>query len=59
MQEHGAATAGYPWAGVVIDFDDEIIEVVLARQPVAGLVANQADGRIRIEASGRSRRRVL
>ena len=46
MQEHGAATAGYPWAGVVIDFDDEIIEVVLARQPVAGLVANQADGLI-------------
>jgi hypothetical protein len=43
MQEYGAATAGYPWPGVVIDFDDEIVEVILARQPVAGLVADQAD----------------
>src|SRR6185312_6710185 len=46
MQEHGAAAAGYPRAGVVIDFDDEIVEMVLAREPVAGLVADQADGLI-------------
>ena len=43
MQEHGAAAAGYPWAGVVIDLDDEIVKVVLARQPVAGLTAHQAN----------------
>ena len=44
MQEHGAAAAGYPWAGVVIDFDDEIVEMVLARQPVAGLIADRRMG---------------
>src|ERR1044071_6965512 len=44
MQEHGAAAAGYSRTVVVIDFDDEIIEVVLARQPVAGLITDQADG---------------
>src|SRR4051794_30342112 len=46
MQEHGAAASSYSWTGVVIDFDDEIIEMVLARQPVAGLVADQTDGLI-------------
>src|SRR5215203_5596705 len=46
MQEHGAAAAGYPWAGVVIDLDDEIVKVVLARQPVAGLIPHQANGLI-------------
>ena len=28
---------------VMIDLDDEIVEVILARQPVAGLIADQAD----------------
>src|SRR5829696_9114831 len=46
MQEHGAAAAGYPWAGVVIDLDDEIVKVVLTRQPVAGLIPHQAYGLI-------------
>src|SRR5215212_5754378 len=46
MQEHGAAAAGYPWAGVVIDLDDEIVKVILARQPVAGLIPHQANGLI-------------
>src|SRR6185436_12869204 len=46
MQEHGTAAPGYARAGVVIDLDDEIVEVVLARQPVAGLVADQTDGPI-------------
>ena len=27
--------------GVVIDLDDEIVEMILARQPVAGLIADQ------------------
>ncbi len=30
----------------MIDFDDEIVEMVLARQPVAALIADQADGLI-------------
>src|SRR5438445_3003748 len=51
MQEHGAAAAGYPWAGVVIDFNDEIVEMVLARQPVAGLVADQTNGLIVVAVS--------
>ena len=42
MQKHRAAAAGDPGAGVVIDLDDEIVEMVLARQPVAGLIADQA-----------------
>src|SRR6266850_2031597 len=41
IETHPAA--GDPWAGVVIDFDDEIVEVVLARQPIAGLITDQAN----------------
>src|SRR5690348_15556980 len=46
MQEHGAAAAGDARAGVVVDFDDEIIEMVLARQPVTGPIVDQTDGPI-------------
>src|SRR5215216_2145781 len=46
MQEYRAAAAGDPWAGVVIDLDDEIVKMVLARQPVAGLIPHQANGLI-------------
>ena len=35
MQEYRAAAAGNARGAVVIDFDDEIIEVVVALQPVA------------------------
>ena len=43
MQKYRTATAGDPGAGVVIDLDDEIVEIVVARQPVAGLIADHAD----------------
>src|SRR5580704_11157381 len=39
MQEHRAAAAGYPRRGVVVDLDDEIIEMIGARQPVAAAIA--------------------
>ncbi len=34
MDEHGAAAAGNARARVVVDLDDEVVEVVLAREPV-------------------------
>src|SRR6185312_14268883 len=43
MQEDGAAPAGDTGRCVVIDLDDEIVEVILARQPVPRLIADQAD----------------
>jgi hypothetical protein len=43
MQEHGAAAPGDARAGIMIDLDDEVVEVILARQPVAGLVVVQPD----------------
>src|SRR5918992_2057461 len=43
MQEHGAATAGNSRRAVVIDFDDEVVEVILARQPVTSLIPDQTD----------------
>ena len=36
MQEHRAAAAGNARRSVVVDLDDDIIEMILARQPVAG-----------------------
>src|SRR5262249_50319166 len=35
MNEHGAATPGNSGARVVINFDDEIIEMIFALQPIA------------------------
>ena len=43
MQEDGAAAPGNPWRSIVIDLDDEIVEVILAREPVSGLVADQSN----------------
>ena len=37
MQEYGAAAPGNARAGVVVDFDNEIVEVIVALQAVAGL----------------------
>src|SRR5437667_4377847 len=39
MQEHGAAAPCDAWTKVVIDRDDEIVEMVLAPQAVAAVVA--------------------
>ena len=37
MQEDGAAAAGYAWRAVMIDLDDEVIEVIVAFEPVWSL----------------------
>src|SRR3954447_19666273 len=41
MQKHRAAAAGDARLGVVIDLDDEIVEMIVARQPVAALLRIQ------------------
>jgi len=41
MQEHRTAASCDARSAVVIDLDDEVIEVIVARQPVAGLAADQ------------------
>src|SRR4051812_40345450 len=52
MQEHGAAASGNARAGVVVDLDDEIVEVILAPQAVAGLAGRTPHGLV-IMAVGR------
>src|SRR5262245_58346676 len=52
MQEHGAAASGDARAGVVVDLDDEIVEVILALQAVAGFACGTAH-RLVIVAVGR------
>src|SRR6185437_10808929 len=52
MQKHRAAAACNARRKVVVDLDDEIIEMIGARQPVATLIAPQPHGLI-IVAAGR------
>src|SRR5262245_13576778 len=52
MQEHGAAAPGNARARIVVDLDDEIVEVILAGQAVAGRTARKAD-RLVVMAVGR------
>jgi len=52
MNEHGAAAAGYAGPRVVIDFDDNVVEAVVAAEPIARLV-RQAAKRTVIAAIGR------
>ena len=52
MQEHRAAAAGDPRGGVVVDLDNEIVEVILARQAVTLLGARQADRLIVVAVGG-------
>ena len=46
VNEHRAAAAGNARPGVVVDFDNQIIEMVGAAQPVAGLSGRQPEGPI-------------
>src|SRR5258705_11771578 len=39
MQEHRAAAPGNTRRSIVVDLDNEIVEVIVARQPVATVVA--------------------
>ena len=43
MQEHRAAAAGNARRAVVVDLDDEVVEVIVARETVAGRVSRQPD----------------
>src|SRR5262245_13564082 len=43
MQEHRAAAVGGARRGVVVDLDDEVVEMILARQTVACLIALKPD----------------
>src|SRR3981081_2170581 len=52
MYEHRAAAAGHPRAGVVVDLDDEIVEVVLPPKPVAWFSGRAAKGAVITSVSG-------
>lgn len=43
MNKDGAASLGHTRARVVIDLDDEIVEVIVALQPVARRAIRQTD----------------
>jgi hypothetical protein len=43
VQEHRAASAGDAWRGVVVDFDDEIVEMIVTFQAVAIPLFGQAN----------------
>ena len=46
MDEHRAAPPGHPRPRVVVDFDDEVIEMVVPPQPVAGFIGRRRNGRL-------------
>ena len=43
MNEYGTAAAGHPRPRVVIDFDNEVVEGVVAAQPVAWFIGRPAE----------------
>ena len=52
MDEHRAAAPSHPRAGVVVDFDDEIVQVVLPPEPVAWFSGRAAEGPVVAPVSG-------
>lgn len=52
MNKHCAATTGHPWPRIVVDFDDEVIEMVGTSQVVAGCI-DRAPYRAIVPAVGR------
>ncbi len=44
VDEHGASPPGHARARVVVDFDNQIIEMIVAPQPVPGLAGRQFKG---------------
>ena len=43
MQEDGAAAASDARLSVVVDLNDEVVQIVIARQTVTGSIAVQPD----------------
>jgi hypothetical protein len=52
MREHGAAPARHARPGIVVDLDHEIVEVVLAPQPVASFTWRASEGPIVTPVAG-------
>ena len=52
MQKYRAAAAGDAGRGVVIDLDNEIVEVVVAPEPVAAVIAIQLHRPVVVAAVG-------
>src|SRR5450759_4558887 len=52
MDEHGAAAPGHARARVVVDLDDEVVERVLAREPVGLGAGRQLDRPIVMTVTG-------
>lgn len=52
MQENRTAPAGNAGPCVVVDLDDEIIEMILARQPVAAIARRACHGAVIMPVDG-------
>jgi hypothetical protein len=52
MDEDGAAAAGNARPGVMVDFDDEIVQGIVAAEPVARFLGRAREGPV-IAAVGR------
>lgn len=52
VKENSTPATGDARLGVVIDFNDEVVEVVVPRQPIAGLSAVEPDGAVVVPVSG-------
>src|SRR5271168_2634797 len=46
VDEYRATTSGNSWAGVVIDFNDDVVEAVLPPKPVAWFTGRPLEGSI-------------
>ena len=46
MNEHGAAVARHARAGIVVDFDDQIVETVVPLQPIAWFIGRPPEGSV-------------
>lgn len=43
MDENGAAAAGHARPGIVVDFNDHVVEVVVPAQPVAWFIGRATE----------------
>lgn len=52
MNEHRAPAPGHPRPDIMVDFDKEVIEAVVAPQPVAWFIGRPSDGTVVIPIGG-------